>query len=49
MEMRLFAQEGHRLPSLTTVHVPEGADDAVTRGMLRDDYHLEIGGGLGQL
>jgi alanine-glyoxylate transaminase/serine-glyoxylate transaminase/serine-pyruvate transaminase len=49
MGMRLFAQEGHRLPSLTTVYVPEGADDAVTRGMLRDEFHLEIGGGLGEI
>jgi alanine-glyoxylate transaminase/serine-glyoxylate transaminase/serine-pyruvate transaminase len=49
MGMELFAQEGHRLPSLTTARVPEGADDAGTRQLLRDEFQLEIGGGLGEI
>jgi len=37
-----------RLPSLTTVLVPEGADDAAVRGGLLRTYGIEIGGGLGK-
>ncbi|NOX23280.1 MAG: alanine--glyoxylate aminotransferase family protein [Actinobacteria bacterium] len=43
----LFAVEGHRLPELTTVTVPDGVDDAVVRSRLLSDYGIEIGGGLG--
>jgi len=46
--MRLFAQEGHRLPELTTVWVPEGIDEAKVRRELLDRYGIEIGGGLGE-
>jgi alanine-glyoxylate transaminase / serine-glyoxylate transaminase / serine-pyruvate transaminase len=44
----LFALEGHRLPELTTVWVPEGLDDAKTRATLLDRYGIEVGGGLGE-
>lgn len=44
----LFAAEGHRLPELTTVWVPEGLDDAWARATLLDRYGLEVGGGLGE-
>jgi alanine-glyoxylate transaminase / serine-glyoxylate transaminase / serine-pyruvate transaminase len=37
-----------RLPSLTTVLVPEGADDKTVRGRLLNAYGIEIGGGLGK-
>jgi alanine-glyoxylate transaminase/serine-glyoxylate transaminase/serine-pyruvate transaminase len=37
-----------RLPSLTTVMVPAGADDKTVRGRLLNEYGIEIGGGLGQ-
>jgi alanine-glyoxylate transaminase/serine-glyoxylate transaminase/serine-pyruvate transaminase len=47
MGLALFAQEGHRLPSLTTVRVPEGADEAALRAALLTEFDLEIGGGLG--
>ncbi len=43
----LFAEEGHRLPELTTVVVPEGIDEAAARQTLLDRYGIEIGGGLG--
>jgi alanine-glyoxylate transaminase/serine-glyoxylate transaminase/serine-pyruvate transaminase len=46
---RLFAQEGYRLPELTTAWLPEGADDVKLRAQLRDDYDIEVGGGLGEL
>jgi alanine-glyoxylate transaminase/serine-glyoxylate transaminase/serine-pyruvate transaminase len=44
--LRLFAAEGHRLPELTTVWVPDGVDDAKVRATLLDRYGIEIGGGL---
>lgn len=43
----LWAQEGHRLPELTTALLPDGLDDAATRAALLDVYNIEIGGGLG--
>ncbi len=48
----LFAQEGHRLPELTTAWVPEarlpsGVDEAGVRRLLLERYGIEIGGGLG--
>jgi alanine-glyoxylate transaminase/serine-glyoxylate transaminase/serine-pyruvate transaminase len=43
----LFAEEGHRLPQLTTVIVPEGTDEAAVRKKLLDRYSIEIGGGVG--
>ena len=45
---RLFAEEGHRLPELTTAWVPENVgDEAAVRRTLLDRYDIEIGGGLG--
>ncbi|MEE8498319.1 MAG: alanine--glyoxylate aminotransferase family protein [Acidimicrobiia bacterium] len=39
----------HRLPSLTTVLVPEGVDAKAVGAQLLDDYNIEIAGGLGEL
>jgi hypothetical protein len=47
MGLGLFAEAGCRLPSLTTVRVPEGCDEAAVRGALLSEFDLEIGGGLG--
>jgi len=41
--------EPYRLPQLNAVRIPEGVDDAGTRGRLLNDYNLEIGAGLGDL
>jgi alanine-glyoxylate transaminase / serine-glyoxylate transaminase / serine-pyruvate transaminase len=43
------ADPARRIPSLTTVRVPEGVDEAAVRGRLRDEYGIEIGAGLGPL
>src|SRR6195256_5643771 len=44
----LFAEEGPRLPELTTAWVPDRVDDeAAVRRTLLDRYGIEIGGGLG--
>lgn len=45
----LVTEAAWRLPSLTTVRIPEGVDDRATRGALLDKYGIEIGGGLGRL
>ena len=45
--LRLFAAEGHRLPQLTTVWVPDGIDEAKARRLLLERHGIEIGGGLG--
>src|SRR3954463_6172632 len=47
MGLELFAAEGHRLPELTTVKVPDGVDSAAVRKELLERYDLEIGGGVG--
>jgi len=52
MGLTLFAQQGHRLPQLTSVWVPEarlpdGLDEAAVRRLLLDRFGVEIGGGVG--
>ena len=44
----LFAEEGHRLPELTTVWLPPEVEDASTRRALLDHYGIEVGGGVGE-
>lgn len=44
---RLFAQEGHRLPQLTSALLPPGLDEAPLRRRLLDEHGIEVGGGLG--
>ena len=45
---RPFAVE-RRLPQLTSVWLPDGADDAKLRSELRVRFGIEVGGGLGEL
>ena len=50
LKIRPFAQEGHRLPTLNSVYVPDSvSDEAALRKQLLLEYGLEIGGGLGAL
>jgi alanine-glyoxylate transaminase/serine-glyoxylate transaminase/serine-pyruvate transaminase len=49
MGLVLHVDAAQRIPSLTTVRVPEGIDEAHVRARLRDDYGIEIGAGLGPL
>ncbi len=49
MGLTLHVPVEHRLPVLTTVRIPDGADDAKIRRQLLQDYNIEIGGGLGEL
>ncbi|GAA2482965.1 alanine--glyoxylate aminotransferase family protein [Terrabacter carboxydivorans] len=48
MGLTLFAQEGARLPELTTVRVPDGVDSAAVRRYLLERHDLEIGAGVGE-
>jgi alanine-glyoxylate transaminase/serine-glyoxylate transaminase/serine-pyruvate transaminase len=43
------AEEGHRLPMLNAVAVPDRVDEARVRARLLADYGIEIGGGLGPM
>ena len=49
MGLSFIVDESCRLPQLNSVTIPEGADDAVVRGRLLNEYNLEIGAGLGAL
>lgn len=46
--LELFAAEGHRLPELTTVWVPDGVNSAEVRSRLLSEYGIEIGAGAGK-
>ena len=45
--LELHVPLDHRLPQLTTVRIPEGADDVAIRKRLLAEYNVEIAGGLG--
>ena len=45
--LELCVPAEHRLPSLTTVWVPEGVDEGAIRRRLLEEYNIEIAGGLG--
>ena len=47
MGLELWAADGHRLPELTTVVIPDGVDDGAVRRDLLNRYGIEIGGGVG--
>jgi len=47
MGLELFAQDGYRLPELTTVKVPDGVDSASVRRILLERHGIEIGAGAG--
>jgi alanine-glyoxylate transaminase/serine-glyoxylate transaminase/serine-pyruvate transaminase len=43
----VVAEEGHRLPQLTTTRLPEGLDEAAGRRALLENFGIEVGAGLG--
>lgn len=47
--LSMLVAPGHRLPMLNSVRVPEGADEARVRSILRTEHKIEIGAGLGPL
>jgi alanine-glyoxylate transaminase/serine-glyoxylate transaminase/serine-pyruvate transaminase len=42
------AAEGHQLPQLNAVRIPDGVDDLAVRKLLISEFGIEIGGGLGE-
>jgi alanine-glyoxylate transaminase/serine-glyoxylate transaminase/serine-pyruvate transaminase len=49
MGLEMLVKPEHRLPTLNTIRVPEGIDEAKVRGYLLETFNLEIGAGLGAL
>ncbi|MBW2064409.1 MAG: alanine--glyoxylate aminotransferase family protein [Deltaproteobacteria bacterium] len=49
MGLSMLVPQGERLPTLNTIRIPDGADDVKVRGVLLNDFGIEIGGGLGEL
>jgi alanine-glyoxylate transaminase / serine-glyoxylate transaminase / serine-pyruvate transaminase len=47
--LKLHVEREFRLPTLTTVCIPEGVDGKVLARKLLDEFNIEIGGGLGEL
>jgi alanine-glyoxylate transaminase/serine-glyoxylate transaminase/serine-pyruvate transaminase len=47
--LALAAEQGHRLPMLNAVTVPESVDEARVRMRLLGEHGIEIGGGLGPM
>lgn len=47
--LELLVEPAYRLPSLTSVKMPEGVDEAAVRRRLMDEYSIEVGSGLGDL
>jgi alanine-glyoxylate transaminase/serine-glyoxylate transaminase/serine-pyruvate transaminase len=45
--LRYLTQEGHILPELNCVSIPEGVEDLAVRKRLLMEFGIEIGGGLG--
>lgn len=49
MGLKCYVEKEIRLPTLTTVCIPDGVDGAAVAKQLMDDYNIEIAGGLGDL
>ncbi len=49
IDLTCHVPEENRLPTLTTVRVPDGVDAKVVAGRLLNDYNIEVAGGFGQL
>ncbi len=49
MGLECHVPREYRLPSLTTVRIPQGVDGKAVAGQLLDEYNIEIAAGLGEL
>ena len=47
--LNLHVEKDFRLPTLTTVRIPQGVDGKAISQKLLHEYNIEIGGGLGEL
>ncbi|GAO35194.1 alanine--glyoxylate aminotransferase [Sulfuricella sp. T08] len=49
MGLNFIVPVTERLPQLNAISIPDGVDEAAVRNILLNDYHLEIGAGLGAM
>jgi alanine-glyoxylate transaminase / serine-glyoxylate transaminase / serine-pyruvate transaminase len=49
LNLSCHVEKEYRLPTLTTVRIPDGVDGKVIARQLLDEYNIEIAGGLGEL
>jgi alanine-glyoxylate transaminase/serine-glyoxylate transaminase/serine-pyruvate transaminase len=49
MGLKMLVKPEYRLPTLNTIRVPDGVDEANVRSYLLQTFNLEIGAGLGAL
>ncbi len=49
MGLKMHVEKEYRLPTLTTVCIPEGVNGKLVARQLLLEHHIEIGGGLGEL
>jgi alanine-glyoxylate transaminase / serine-glyoxylate transaminase / serine-pyruvate transaminase len=47
--LSMHVEREYRLPTLTTVRIPEGVDGKAIARQLLNEHNIEIGGGLGEL
>ena len=47
--LKMLVDKPYRLPMLNAVYTPEGMDELALRRRLRNEFKIEIGGGLGSL
>lgn len=47
--LSMYVDKSCRLPMLNAVTIPDGVDDAKVRSRLLNEYHIEIGSGLGPM
>jgi alanine-glyoxylate transaminase / serine-glyoxylate transaminase / serine-pyruvate transaminase len=45
----MHVEKQYRLPTLTTVCIPDGVDGKAVAKQLLTEHHIEVGGGLGEL
>lgn len=47
--LSLHVEKEYRLPTLTTVRIPDGVDGKAAARQLLNEHNIEVGGGLGEL
>jgi len=47
LDIEYVSQDGHHLPMLNAIKIPDGVDDLAVRRRLLNEFGIEIGGGLG--
>lgn len=48
-ELTIFGDVAHKMPIVTAINIPEGADGKAIRGMLLNEFGIEIATSFGPL